>query len=117
MDRFIDLGKNSFVGQEKAAEEKANGGTLRRVSFVVEAADADVLGDEPVWHDGKVVGWITSGGYAHYVDRSLAQGYIPKELAGDTNPHAFEIEIIGERRKATIIAEPLFDPKGERMRG
>ncbi len=85
--------------------------------MIVDAGDADVLGDEPIWHGGKVVGWVTSGGYAHYVDKSLAQGYVPKELAGDTANGAFEVEIIGERRKATIITEPLFDPKGERMRG
>ncbi len=114
--RFIDLKKNDFIGREKAAEEKESGGTLRRVTFVVDADDADVLGDEPVWHDGKVVGWITSGGYAHYVDRSLAQGYIPKELAADGSG-GFEIEILGEQRKATIQAEPLFDPEGQRMRG
>jgi dimethylglycine dehydrogenase len=85
--------------------------------MVVDASDADVLGDEPIWHGGKVVGWVTSGGFAHFVDKSLAQGYVPKELAGDTDNNAFEIEIIGEMRKATIITEPLFDPKGERMRG
>jgi dimethylglycine dehydrogenase len=84
------------------------------VTFVVDAADADVLGDEPIWSDGKVVGWVTSGGYAHYVDRSLAQGYVPKELAADSA--GFEIEILGERRGATIQAEPLFDPEGLRMR-
>ena len=114
--RFVDLKKNDFIGREKAAEEKESGGKLRRVTFVVDADDADVLGDEPIWHDGKVVGWVTSGGYAHYVDRSLAQGYIPKELAADGSG-GFEIEIIGERRKATIQAEPLFDPEGARMRG
>ena len=75
-----------------------------------------MLGDEPIWHGGKVVGWVTSGGYAHYVDRSLAQGYVPKELADDTGKGAFEIEIIGDRRKATIITEPLFDPTGSKMR-
>jgi dimethylglycine dehydrogenase len=85
------------------------------VTFVVDAKDADVMGDEPVWQDGKVIGWVTSGGYAHFVDRSLAQGYIPKELA--TNGAAFEIEILGERRPARIQAEPLFDPEGARMRG
>jgi translation elongation factor P/translation initiation factor 5A len=79
--------------------------------------DADVLGDEPIWHKGKVVGWVTSGGFAHYVDRSMAQGYVPVELAGDTSPGAFEIEIIGDNRKATIITEPPFDPEGKRMRG
>jgi dimethylglycine dehydrogenase len=73
-----------------------------------------VLGDEPIWHKGKVVGWVTSGGYAHYVDKSMAQGYVPKELVGETG---FEIEIIGEMRKATIITEPPFDPEGKRMRG
>ena len=47
---------------------------------------------------------------------SLAQGYVPKEFASETGKGAFEIEIIGERRKATIITEPLFDPEGARMR-
>ena len=73
-----------------------------------------VLGDEPIWHKGKVVGWVTSGGYAHYVDRSLAQGYVPKDLAMANG--SFEIEIIGDRRKASIIHEPLFDPEAKRMR-
>jgi dimethylglycine dehydrogenase len=117
MDRFIDLSKNDFVGRDAAMEEKRNGGKLRRVSMVVDAKTADVLGDEPIWHKGKVVGWVTSGGFAHFVNKSMAQGYVPKELAGDTSSGAFEIEIIGAMRKSTIITEPLFDPKGERMRG
>jgi dimethylglycine dehydrogenase len=116
MERFIAPDKNDFVGRDAAVKEKASGGTLRRVSMVVDAADADVLGDEPIWHQGKVVGWVTSGGYGHYVEASLAQGYVPKELAEDTAQGAFEIEIIGEQRKATIITEPLFDPTGAKMR-
>jgi dimethylglycine dehydrogenase len=98
-------------------EEKRTGGKLRRVSMVVDADDADVLGDEPISHKGKVVGWVTSGGFAHFVNKSMAQGYVPKELADDLGEDAFDIEIIGEQRKATIIVEPPFDPKGERMRG
>jgi len=116
MDRFIKLSKNDFVGREAAAKEKADGPTLKRVTFVVDADDADVIGDEPIWHDGEVVGWGTSGGYAHYVDASLAQGYIPAGLAAN-GAGTFEIEIIGDRRPAKIQHEPLFDPQGERMRG
>jgi dimethylglycine dehydrogenase len=116
LDRFVDLSKNDFIGREAAMEEKRSGGKLRRVSMVVDAADCDVLGDEPIWHQGKVIGWVTSGGYAHYVDKSMAQGYIPKELATDTSEGAFEVEIIGENRKATIILDPPFDPEGKRMR-
>jgi dimethylglycine dehydrogenase len=77
-------------------------------------APADVLGDEPVWHDGEVVGWITSGGYAHYSAKSLALGYIPTELVDSTG--SFEIEIIGRRRPATILHDPVLDPEGLRMR-
>jgi dimethylglycine dehydrogenase len=112
--RFVDLAKNDFIGRDAAAAEKEQGGKLRRLSLIVDANTADVLGDEPIWHKDKVVGWVTSGGYAHYVDKSMAQGYVPRELASE---QGFEIEILGERRKATAIAEPLFDPKGEKMRG
>ncbi len=117
LERFVDLSKADFIGREAALREKESGGRLRRVSFVVDATDADVVGDEPIWHGGKVIGWVTSGGYGHCVDRSLAQGYVPRSLAGDTAAAAFEIEILGERRAATIAAEPLFDPQGRRMRG
>ncbi len=116
MERFVDLSKAAFIGREAALQEKETGGTLRRVSLVIEATDADALGDEPIWHDGKVVGWVTSGGYGHFVDRSLAQGYVPRALAQDTASGAFEVEILGERRAAKIINEPSFDPSGSRMR-
>ncbi|HZS83337.1 MAG TPA: FAD-dependent oxidoreductase [Stellaceae bacterium] len=116
LDRFVDLEKADFIGREAAATEKAGGGALRRVCMMVDADDADVLGDEPIWHGGEVVGWVTSGGYGHFVDRSLAQGYVPRALASELAPGAFAIEIIGARRAATIIPEPLFDPEGRRMR-
>ncbi|MFZ4531840.1 MAG: GcvT family protein [Alsobacter sp.] len=114
LGRFIDMKKNDFIGRGAAAAEKASGGTRALVVFAVDAVDADAIGDEPVWHDGKVVGWITSGGYAHHSKTSVALGYVPMALAGETT--GFEIEIIGERRAARRLAEPLFDPSGSRMR-
>ena len=117
LDRFVDLGKPEFIGRAAASDEKKTGGKLRRLSFAIDAADADALGDEPIWYGGEVVGWVTSGGYGHRVDRSLAQGYVPAALAGETGERAFEIEILGERRAATILSEPPFDPEGSRMRG
>lgn len=115
LDRFVDLNKD-FIGRDKALAEKASGGTLRRIILKVDASDADVLGDEPIWYQGKVVGWVTSGGFAHSVDASLAQGYVPKEMASDATDRAFEVEILGDRRPATLITEPLFDPTGSKMR-
>jgi dimethylglycine dehydrogenase len=162
MDRFIRMEKNDFIGREAAAKEQAKGPKLRRVSFIVDALDADVMGDEPIWAkisadygtvekphgygaprfdekgkeargsaadegdssirgivDGewRVVGWVTSGGYAHYVQKSLAQGYVPAALAENESEGMFEIEILGKRRPARINMLPLFDPTGEKMRG
>jgi len=84
------------------------------VTLVVEAEDADALGDEPVRADGRTVGWVTSGGFAHWVGRSVAMGYVPAELAVDDA--AFEVDILGVPRPARLVALPLFDPAGERMR-
>jgi dimethylglycine dehydrogenase len=211
MDRFIKMEKNNFIGRDAAAKELEAGPKLKRVSFVVDALDADVMGDEPIWakvdgtdygtvekphgygatrfdasgrpisplagemsakpteggavpqasqpvtgenlerrsstlppsalpgispargeisqspdssrirgiFDGewRVVGWVTSGGYAHYVGKSMAQGYVPAALAEDESAGLFEIEILGHRRPARINVEPLFDPTGEKMRG
>jgi len=114
LGRFVDLKKGDFVGRAAAVEEKDSGGSLRLVAFSVEAADADAIGDEPIWHEGKVVGWVTSGAYGHSVQRSLALGYIPAAVASAGS--GFEIEIIGERRKAERLAAAAFDPSGARMR-
>jgi dimethylglycine dehydrogenase len=118
LGRFVDLTKNDFIGRTEAAKEKRDGPKRTRVSFVVDASDADAIGDEAVWKDGNVVGWITSGGYCHHADRSLAIGYVPTEsLANGADKATWEIEILGEMRPARLQLEPLFDPKAERMRG
>jgi dimethylglycine dehydrogenase len=65
----------------------------------------------------RVVGWVTSGGYGHYVQASLAQGYIPTPLTAAIGDGMFEVEILGIRRAARLVPEPLFDPTGARMRG
>jgi dimethylglycine dehydrogenase len=62
-----------------------------------------------------VVGFVTSGGYAHYVKKSVALGFLPPALI--TDGREVEIEILGEMRPARLISEPLFDPAAERMRG
>jgi dimethylglycine dehydrogenase len=116
--RYLRL-DHDFVGRAAHEAEIEAGGPQRRlVTFVVDPDPddpADVIGDEPVWHDGTVVGWVTSGGYGHHVKQSIALGYVPTELV-DAADDRFEIEIIGRRRPARIQPEPLFDPQGLRMR-
>jgi len=109
---------HDFIGRSAHEASLAAGPQRRLVTFVVEPDPdnpADVIGDEPVWHDDKVVGWVTSGGYAHYSQASIAMGYIPADLATDASQQ-FEIEIIGRRRPARLQLEPILDPSGSRMR-
>lgn len=114
LGRFVALEKGDFVGRAEAVKERSSGGEMRLAAFAVSAADADALGDEPIWHDGRVVGWVTSGGYGHRVGRSLALGYIPAATAAASA--GFEIEIIGERRPAERLQTCPYDPAGTRMR-
>jgi dimethylglycine dehydrogenase len=114
LGRFVALEKGDFIGRSAAVSERSSGGEMRLVAFAVDAADADAIGDEPIWHDGRAVGWVTSGAYGHRVGRSLAIGYVPAAVAGASA--GFEIEIIGERRRAERLSVCAYDPGGARMR-
>ncbi|MER8385342.1 FAD-dependent oxidoreductase [Mesorhizobium sp. M1428] len=116
LDRFVAYGKQAdFIGKQAALAERKHGGRLRLRAFVVDTVDADVIGDEPIWFGGAVRGWVTSGGYAHHSKKSVAIGYVPKEIADEVE--GFEIEILGKRHAARMQPIPLFDANFERMRG
>ncbi len=117
LGRFIALDKGEFIGRAAALLEREQGPKRQRVSFVVEAGDADAIGDEAVWRDGSVVGWITSGGYCHHVDCSYATGYVASEALAGTDSATWQIEILGDMRPARLQLEPLLDPLGQRMSG
>ena len=116
LDRFVSFKKNTaFIGRDLAEAERTTPPARRLVAFEVAATDADVHGYEPIWLDGAVVGFCTSGGYSHFAGKSIAMGFVPTERAKD-GLHV-EIEILGDMRSATVISTPLFDPDGSRMRG
>ena len=116
LDRFVAYAKDAdFIGKAAAAAERKSGGKLRLRAFIVDADDADVIGDEPIWFGGAVRGWVTSGGYAHNAKASVAMGYVPKEIADESD--GFEIELLGKRLAARMQPAPLFDANFARMRG
>ncbi|GGH47586.1 FAD-dependent oxidoreductase [Frigidibacter albus] len=112
--RFIRWDKE-FIGKAPALAERQVGPGRKLCAFVVEAVDADVVAYEPIWVDGEVRGFCTSGGYAHGSGVSVALGFLPTEMAVDGL--AVEIEILGERRPARLVTAPLWDADGARMRG
>jgi dimethylglycine dehydrogenase len=116
MDRFVAYNKPvEFFGKAAAAREKAEGPARKLCAFVVDARDADVVAYEPIWHGDQVVGFCTSGGYAHHARKSVALGFLPVGLIEEGR--AVEIEILGERLPARLVTTPLFDADNSRMRG
>ena len=116
LDRFISFKKDvDFIGRAAAEAERATPSARVLTPFVVEADDADVHGYEPIWLDGTVVGFCTSGGYSHHSQMSIAQGFLPRDRAVDGLE--VEIEIMGQMRKARVVLTPPFDADGARMRG
>ncbi|MBY8974827.1 FAD-dependent oxidoreductase [Rhodobacteraceae bacterium NNCM2] len=116
MDRFTSYNKPAeFIGKAAAAAEKSAGPARRICAFEVDALDADVVAYEPIYVDGAVAGFCTSGGYSHHAGKSIALGFVP--VAAIHDDLQVEIEILGEMRPARILTKPLFDADGARMRG
>jgi 4-methylaminobutanoate oxidase (formaldehyde-forming) len=107
----VKLDKPEFLGKEALAGAPPPERLLR--CLVLADPHAVALGSEPVRMDGQLAGRVTSGGYGYTVERSIAYGYLAAEHDVGTQ---VEVEIFGEWVSGTIAAEPLFDPRGERIR-
>jgi dimethylglycine dehydrogenase len=112
LDRFVDYDKPEFVGRESALRDR--GVAPRRLTLLqVDAGDADASGYEPVWHEERLVGFTTSGAYGHHVQRSLALAYVDADVATGAAP--LSVHVLGERRAATVLPQPPYDPAGLRL--
>ncbi|MEL0122808.1 MAG: FAD-dependent oxidoreductase [Paracoccaceae bacterium] len=107
LDRFISWGKEvEFIGKAAAVRERQNGSDRKLVVFEVDTDDADVVAYEPVWINGQVKGFCTSGGYSHYAQKSIAMALVPSECITDTLEA--EIEILGKMYSAKRITAPFL---------
>jgi dimethylglycine dehydrogenase len=112
LERFVALDKGEFLGREGIL---ARGEPHIRLStLVVDAAAADAHGYEPVYSNGELVSYVMAGGYGHAVGESIALSYLPVELAVEGTE--LELDILGERRPARVVADALYDARGERLR-
>ena len=113
MERFVKAG-GAFIGAGAVRARQEQDAGIRLVYCSVDAADADPMGNEPVYDAERVIGITTSGAYGFTVRRSLAFAYVESAYAAPGT--TFEVGILGERRRATVHAEALYDPGNERLR-
>ena len=106
LDRFIQWDKD-FIGKTAALAERETGPVKRLVTLIVNTVDIDVTGDEAVLLDDRCVGHVTSGGYAHHANCSVAMAYIAAEAVQKNA--VFNVEICGERYAAKLCDVPLLE--------
>ena len=121
-DHVIDAGlgfavktaKNDFIGRDAVLKRKEDGPKFRMLQFKLNDPEPLLFHHEPIVRDGEVVGHLTSGNYGHTLGGAVGLGYVPAELAKETN--GWEIEVAGARVSAEASLRPMYDPKSERVK-
>jgi len=116
LDRFVRMNKGSFIGKEALEKQLAQGVPNRFVTFEVHGVtDADPLGNEPLFDlQGNLIGRATAGYYGHALGKSLGLGYVKPAHAAVGGE--LQIEILGERKRATVLVDSPYDPENKELR-
>jgi len=115
LGRFVSMKKGDFVGRAAIERIRSEGVTQKLVYLEVDAVDADCMGGEPIYADGRIVGVSTSGGYGHRTGKSLAFAYVAPEFTNIGTK--VEVGILESRRPAVVIeSEPVYDRENERLK-
>ncbi|MEM7226563.1 MAG: FAD-dependent oxidoreductase [Pseudomonadota bacterium] len=108
-----------FIGRDALLKQKENGLSRRLVQFALEDPEPLLYHNEPIYRDGEIVGYLTSGNYGHALGRAIGLGYVngPDGVGKDyIEAGRYEIEVACERFPAQASLRPLYDPKSERVR-
>ena len=111
--------QGGFTGRDALLRQKETGIQKRLVQFALTDPAPMLYHNEPIWRDGKQVGYLTSGMYGHTVGSALGMGYVnnPDGVTADfIKSGSYEIEVAGVRHKATASLSPFYDPKSERVK-
>jgi 4-methylaminobutanoate oxidase (formaldehyde-forming) len=112
----VDLNKGDFIGRDALVKRKAEGITRKLCTLILPDRDdfTQIYGGEAIYHEGKVLTRVRSGGFGFTIQKNILYAYLPVELAKQGN--RFTFEFIEGRQEAEVTATVLFDPKGERAR-
>jgi len=115
LEFVLALEKGDFIGREALLRRREAGPPARRLScLVLDTPDSVLMGTEPILVGSEKVGHVTSANFGFAIDRSIAYGYLPAELARPGQ--RVDLQYFGLRHPATVTEEPLYDPTDARMR-
>lgn len=108
LEWVVRLDKEDFIGRHALLQHKAAGVQRRLCCMAFDTPDGMALGKEPIFSGERCVGYVTSANYGYAVGKHILYGYLPSALA--TPGTQLEVEYFGVRHRATVVAEPLYDP-------
>ncbi len=111
---FVKMDKGDFIGRDETQTSLDNPLPWVCVYLEVDADGADCVGSETVYMNGKRVGQVSSGGYGHTVQKSLAHAFVKPDASAPGTE--LEIHILAHMRKATVLSAPVYDPDNEKPR-
>ena len=115
LDRFVHLNKGNFIGRDSLVKWQQNGFKNKMVTLEVhDVEDADALGNNPIYNNGKVIGRATGGNYGFRVKKSLAIGMVDPQFA-DVG-QKLEMDILDKKYNITVIEDSPYDPKNEKLK-
>lgn len=110
----VNAKKQHFVGSTALEGRSEKTSTRQLRCLTIDDARSVVLGKEPVFHTGRLIGYVTSAAFGYTIRKPIAYAYLPSSIViGDK----IEVEYFGSRLPATVVAEPLYDPENQRLRG
>jgi len=114
----VKTAKEEFIGRDAVLRKRDAGLEMRLVQFLLQDPEPLLFHHEPIVRDGEIVSYVTSGNYGHHLGGAVGLGYVPckGETIEQMLASTYEIEIAGNRVKATASTRPLYDPKSERVR-
>ena len=113
MERFVSWDKGDFIGRDALLLQRDAGISRALSCLVVDVVDADPHGNEPIWAGEEPIGYVAAGGYGHVVEKTIALAYLPL-LHAETGSRV-EVEMLGMRYPAEVVAQPLYDPENKRL--
>ena len=116
LERFIKFDKKEiFPGKQSLLKEKQRGSVKKFVTMIIKENECDAPYMSTIWHEGKIIGEVTSGAYGHRVNASIALGMVNTDLA--ISGKNVTVDIFGNEYPATIQSPgPLWDPQNEALK-
>ncbi|HXG27102.1 MAG TPA: FAD-dependent oxidoreductase [Candidatus Binatia bacterium] len=117
LERFVVFDKGDFLGRDALLRQQGAGVRRRLACLTIDLRPDDDLfprGGEPVFDGADLVGYLRAAHPGHTVGRTIGLAYLPPDRA--VASAALEVEVLGQRRPATVAEAPLYDPEGARMR-